>query len=76
MTASKIKPLIDAHGEVREITMNDLKHAKRGRPPLPLGEGKERVNITLDANLIAKAKTDGVKLSTRLNELLRADLEL
>lgn len=34
-------PLIGVDGEVREITEDDLKFARRGRPPIPAQERKK-----------------------------------
>jgi len=72
MTASSPKPMIDEDGEVREITMDDLKHfARLGRPPLPSELRKKRVTMMLDPDVIERLKADGKGWQTRANALLR-----
>ena len=71
MTDSTREPLMDEHGEVREITMDDLKHFRRGRPPLPSEVRKKRVSIMLDPDVIDRLKKDGKGWQTRANALLR-----
>ncbi|WP_299881315.1 BrnA antitoxin family protein [uncultured Sulfitobacter sp.] len=75
MTALKREPLIDADGEVREITAEDLKHARRGRPPLPQDARKKRVNLMLDPAVVEALKERGV-MSAEANRLLRKALGL
>ena len=75
MTASQREPLIDADGEVREITMDDMQHfARRGRPPLPSEVRKKRVTMMLDPDVIDRLKADGKGWQTRANALLREAL--
>jgi uncharacterized protein (DUF4415 family) len=75
MTTSQNKPLIDAEGEVREITMDDLPHfARRGRPPLPSELRKTRVTMMLDPDVLERLKQDGKGWQTRANALLREAL--
>ncbi len=75
MTALKREPLIDADGEVREITAEDMKHARRGRPPLPQDARKKRVNLMLDPAVVEALKERGV-MSAEANRLLRKALGL
>jgi uncharacterized protein (DUF4415 family) len=75
MSDSSTKPMIDEHGEVREITMDDLKHFTRiGRPPLPSELRKKRVTMMLDPDIIERLKADGKGWQTRANALLREAL--
>ena len=76
MTDSTPEPMIDDDGEVREITMGDLKHFRRGRPPLPSEVRKKRVTIMLDPVVIDRLKKDGKGWQTRANALLRKALAL
>jgi len=69
-------PLIGADGEVREITAGDLKHARRGRPPLPPEARKKRVQLMLDPDIVARLKADGKGMSPRVNAILRKALKL
>lgn len=71
MTDSTREPLMDEHGEVREITMDDMQHFRRGRPPLPSEVRKKRVSIMLDPDVIDRLKKDGKGWQTRANALLR-----
>lgn len=75
MTALEREPLIDADGEVREITAEDMKHARRGRPPLPREVRKKRVNLMLDPAVVDALKARGV-MSAEANRLLRKALGL
>ena len=74
MTVSR-KPMIDEEGEVREITMDDMKYATRGRPPLPSAQRKKRVNLMLDPDVIEELKTKG-NMSAKANQILRDKLGL
>lgn len=78
------EPLIDADGEVRELTEADRARflpsteipelaevIRRGRPPLPQAERKQRVTMYLDRDLIEALKADGRGWQTRANALLR-----
>lgn len=51
-----------------------FERARRGRPALAAADKKKRVNVTLDQELIDKARAKGINLSARVNELLRQDL--
>ncbi len=73
---SQREPLIGADGEVREITMDDLKHARRGRPPLPPEAKKKRVQLMLDPDVLEKLRRNGRGVSTRVNAILREALGL
>lgn len=75
MTTDNTTPLIGADGEVREITADDVKRAKRGRPALPGSERKRRVNLMLDPDVIERLDATGNK-SGAANELLRGALGL
>lgn len=78
------EPLIDADGEVRELTEADRARflpsteipeladiVRRGRPPLPEADRKQRVTLYLDRDLVAALKADGRGWQTRANALLR-----
>ena len=71
MTDSTLEPMIDDDGEVREITMDDLKYFRRGRPPLPSEVRKKRVTMMLDPIVIERLKRDGKGWQTRANAMLR-----
>ena len=75
MTALNRKPLIGSDGEVREITAEDLKFAKRGRPPMPAEDRKQRVNLTLPRDVVAALKARGA-MSTEATRILREGLGL
>ena len=75
MMRSKRPPLIDEDGEVREITAEDMKYARRGRPPLPSEQRKKRVNLMLEPRVIAALKARGV-MSAEANRLLKEALGL
>lgn len=68
--------LIDADGEVPELGDGFLERARPGRPALPIGKKRERVNLMLDPELRAEAKARGLNLSERVNTLLRKNLGL
>jgi uncharacterized protein (DUF4415 family) len=66
----KSKPLTDATGKSSELD-EDV--------PIPapaISATKQRVNITLDADLLAHLKANNHNISARVNELLRKDLGL
>lgn len=78
------EPLIDEDGEVRELTAADVARfrpsteipelaavLRRGRPPLPHDERKQRVTMYLDRDLVERLKQDGRGWQTRANALLR-----
>jgi uncharacterized protein (DUF4415 family) len=73
---AEVKPYIDEDGEVRELDEYFFKHAKRGRPPMPSAQRKQRVNIMLDPDIIARLKEGGKGWQTRLNATLREALGL
>ncbi|MEM1429090.1 MAG: BrnA antitoxin family protein [Pseudomonadota bacterium] len=70
---TKRKGFIGPDEEVGELDGTFFEEAKRGRPPLPEGEGKQRVNMTLDRDVVERLRADG-KMSTRVNALLRREL--
>jgi len=78
MTSLKNKdPLVGKDGEVREITAEDMKFARRaGRPPLPEQTRKRKVSIMLDPDVIDRLKQDGRGWQTRANAFLRSALGL
>lgn len=78
------EPLVDDQGDVRELTAADLACfrpsteipeladiVRRGRPPLPEADRKQRVTMYLDRDLVAALKADGRGWQTRANALLR-----
>lgn len=78
------EPLVDDQGDVRELTAADLARfrpsteipeladiVRRGRPPLPEADRKQRVTMYLDRDLVAALKADGRGWQTRANALLR-----
>ena len=82
---TKRSPLTDNEGEVRELTMKELKHfksaeevlpqellsalPKRGRPPAE--STKKAVNIRLSDDVLSAFKAAGKGWQTRINEALR-----
>lgn len=75
MTSTR-EPLIGPDGEVREITAEDLKRARRGRPPLPPEARKKRVQLMLDPDVVERLRAEGRGISPRVNALLRKALGL
>lgn len=73
---TKAKPYIGKDDEVRELDKEFFATARRGRPPLPEGERKRRVNIMLDPDVVDCLKKDGKGWQTRANALLRDALGL
>jgi uncharacterized protein (DUF4415 family) len=80
---AKQKPLIDANGEVRELTAADFKGMKPisalpkeeqmmlrklGRPKSE--KAKELVTVRLDADVLAFLRAGGAGWQTRMNALL------
>jgi len=47
---------------------------KRGRPPLPPGEAKEKINMRLSPDVLAALRASGPGWQTRADELLRQAL--
>jgi hypothetical protein len=47
----KRESLIGPDGEVRELDDAFFARARRGRPPLPAGERKVRMNLMIDADV-------------------------
>ena len=62
---------IDAEGEVRELDDHFFTNARRGRPPLPIGQKKQQVTMLLDPDVLAHFKKDGRGWQTRVNAALR-----
>lgn len=85
---SKRKPLTDADGEVRELTVEDMRQFRpadstlsaslrrklklRGAQKAPT---KERITIRLSANVVQHFRQTGAGWQTRLNAALEAWLE-
>jgi uncharacterized protein (DUF4415 family) len=83
---SKRKPLIDASGEVRELTAEDLKHFRPAhevlpeelqkllgvrKPGRPLGSGKtEQISIRVPVEALEKWRASGKGWQTRAAQLL------
>ena len=80
----KQKPLIDAKGEVREITAKDLKSFRAARSGLPnslkrkLGvrgpqksPTKERITIRLSHNVVQRFRATGEGWQTRVDTALQ-----
>ena len=45
---------------------------RRGRPSIPAGEGKTRITIRLDQDIVERFKATGPGWQTRLNNALKA----
>lgn len=69
------KSLIDADGEVQELSDDFFERAKRGRPPLPDGFKKRRVNLMLDPDVVKELQRRD-NASAFVNALLRQKLRL
>ena len=88
---SRYKPLIDEHGEVRELTTEDMKKFKPASEVLPdlvqefkrsQGERgpqkapiKERITIRLDADVVEHFRGTGKGWQTRLNDALKDQIK-
>ncbi len=83
------KSYIESDGEARELDSDFFREARRGgelpvvarlirkgRPPLPEAERKQRVTMYLDRDVLACLKQDGRGWQTRANERLREALGL
>ncbi len=78
------KPLVDSHGEVRELTRRDMARFKpaakvlpptllkklgvRGQQKAPL---KERITIRLSPDVVAQFRETGAGWQTRMDQALR-----
>ena len=71
-----VKPYIDADGDVRELDEHFFKHARRGRPRLPEEARKQRVQLMLDPDVVARLRAEKPGMSARVNAILRAELGL
>ena len=86
MRTIKKQPLLDADGEVRELTRDDLKHFKPAGEVLPaslqtkLGvrsrgaqktPTKERITIRLSAEVVQSFRSGGPGWQTRLDNALK-----
>lgn len=80
----KLKPLIDAKGEVRELTARDLKEFRPGRQALPASlrrkvgargpqksPTKERITIRLSRNVVQSFRATGEGWQTRVDTALQ-----
>jgi uncharacterized protein (DUF4415 family) len=65
--------MIGPDGEVRPLEDEDFKGFIRGRPPMLPEDRKQRVNLTLDADVVKALKERG-RMSTEANAILRAEL--
>lgn len=68
------KPFIEANDEVGELPDTFFAKATRGRPPMPAADRKQRVNVMLDPDIVARLKAGGKGWQTRLNATLREAL--
>jgi len=62
---------IAADPDTFEVTDEQFKNAKRGRPPLPEEMKKQQVTMFLDKDVIEYFKKDGRGWQTRANAALR-----
>jgi uncharacterized protein (DUF4415 family) len=80
----KLKPLIDAKGKVRELTVNDLKGFRPARQTLPESlrrkvgvrgpqkfPTKERITIRLSRNVVRSFRATGEGWQTRVDVALQ-----
>jgi uncharacterized protein (DUF4415 family) len=80
----KLKPLIDAKGEVRELTTKDLKAFRPARQALPASlrrkvgvrgpqsfPTKERITIRLSRNVVQSFRATGEGWQTRVDAALQ-----
>lgn len=72
----KPEPYTDADGEARELDADFFAKAKRGRPVLDETDKRQRVNFTLDRDVVTALRSKGGNASERVNRLLREDLGL
>jgi len=61
---------IKADPDAFEATPEQMKTARRGRPPLLETERKTRITILLDPGIVGHFKADGRGWQTRINEVL------
>lgn len=71
----KRRSYIDVDGEALELDEAFFREAKRGRPKLPSGQRKERINLMLDPD-VAKALRQEDNMSATVNTALRKALGL
>jgi hypothetical protein len=65
------KQLIDKNGDVSELDSTFFERAKRGRPVMPSGTRRRRVNLMLEADIVNELKTVD-NASALVNRLLHA----
>ena len=70
----KRRGYIKADGEVRELDAAFFAKAKRGRPPIPAGQRKVRMNFMIDPDLAAALDKRANK-SAIVNKALRKALD-
>ena len=70
-----LKRYADPNGEVDDLDEAWLAQTRRGRPPLPEGARKRRVNLMLDPDVVDRLRAEG-GMSGRVNSLLRQQLGL
>lgn len=87
---TRLPPLTDADGEVRELTEEDFKHFRpsmeviphiveafermRGARGAQKSPVKERVGMRLDADIVRHFRNTGPGWQSRVNDVLRAHL--
>jgi len=81
----KRKPLVDADGEVRELTAEDFRHFKsldhfpdlaklvrsRGQRGPQKSPTKQQVTLRLDKDVVERFRATGAGWQSRINEALR-----
>ena len=70
---NKRDPMIGKDGEVGELGKDFFATARRGRPPMPPGTQKVRMNMMIEAELAERLKSVGNK-SAFVNDALRKAL--
>ncbi len=66
----RTKALLDSHISFQPNDFNGLRTHRVGRPPIPTGERKRRVNLMLDPDVIAELKAKG-NMSAEANQIPR-----
>lgn len=69
------KSYISPEGDALDLDEGFFREATRGRPPLPEGARKRRVQLLLDPDIVEKLKDRG-NMSGTANDLLRQALGL
>jgi uncharacterized protein (DUF4415 family) len=63
-------------GDFPDLVQILQKNGKLGRPPLPVGDRKQRVTLHLDPDVLRRLKAEGKGWQTRANAALRQALGL